>query len=115
LGEDAEDVLSSMNISEENRKKYAEVITKLDDFFQVRKNVIYERGCFNWRMKLVDESVEQFVTNLYQLAEHCECGDLRDEMIHDHIIVGIRSERLQLDPDLTLEKAKRAVRKREVV
>jgi len=65
LGEDAEDVLSSTNISEENRKKYVEVITKLDDFFQVRKNVIYERARFNQRMQLADESVEQFITNLY--------------------------------------------------
>ena len=50
LGEDAEDVLSSTNISEDNRKKYAEVMSKLDSFFQVRKNVIYERARFNRRM-----------------------------------------------------------------
>ena len=119
LGEDAEDVLSSTNISEDNRKKYAEVMSKLDSFFQVRKNVIYERARFNRRVQLVDESVEQFITNLYQLVEHYEYGNLRDEMIRDRIVVGIRdsalSERLQLDPDLTLEKAKKLVRQREAV
>ena len=88
LGEDAEDVLSSTNISKDNRKKYTEVMAKLDSFFQVRKNVIYERARFNRRMQLADESVEQFITNLYQLAEHCEHGNLRNEMIRDHIIVG---------------------------
>ena len=40
-------------------------------------------------------------------------------MIRDRIVVGIRdsalSERLQLDPDLTLEKAKTLVRQREAV
>ena len=119
LGEDAEDVLSSTNISEDNRKKYSEVMSKLDSFFQVRKNVIYEHARFNRRMQLADESVEQFITNLYQLVEHCEYGNLRDEMIRDRIVVGIRdsalSERLQLDPDLTLEKAKKLVRQREAV
>ena len=32
LGEDAEDVLLSTNILEDNRKKYAEVMLKLDSF-----------------------------------------------------------------------------------
>ena len=40
-------------------------------------------------------------------------------MIRDRIVVGIRdstlSERLQMDPDLTLEKAKKLVRQREAV
>ena len=58
LGEDAEDVLSSTNISEDNRKKYTEVMAKLDSFFQVRKNVICERARFNRRLQLADESVE---------------------------------------------------------
>ena len=38
LGEDAEDVLRSSNISEEARKKYDDVLEKLDQFFKVRKN-----------------------------------------------------------------------------
>ena len=47
LGEDAVDVLSSTNISDDNRKKYAEVMAKFDGFFQIRKNVIYECAQFN--------------------------------------------------------------------
>ena len=119
LGEDAEDVLSSTNISQEDRKKYAEVMAKFDGFFQIRKNVIYERARFNRRVQQPDELVEQFITNLYHLAEHCEYGELRNEMIRDRIVVGIRdsalSEGLQLDPELTLEKAKKLVRQREAV
>ena len=42
LGEGAEDVLSSTNISEADRKKYSAVLSKFDGFFQVRKNVIFE-------------------------------------------------------------------------
>ena len=58
--------------------------------------------------------MEQFITSLYDLAEYCSYGDLKDQIIGDRIVVGIcdrsLSERLQLDPELTLEKAKTLVR-----
>ena len=42
-----------------------------------------------------------YITILYGLAERCGYGDMREEMIRDKFIVGIRdaslSERLQLD------------------
>ena len=56
---------------------------------------------------------------LYTLAANCNYGALEGEMIRDRLVVGIRdsslSERLQLDPDLTLEKAKKSIRQREAV
>ena len=110
LGEDSEDVLSSTNIRSDGRKSYSTVMEKLNDFFKIRKNVIYERARFNRRVQLADESVEHFITNLYQPVEHCEYGELKEEMVRDRIVVGIcdsaLSERLQLDSELTLEKAK---------
>ena len=56
------------------------------------------------------ESVGSFITSLsYRLAEHCNYSDLNDEMIRDWIVVGLRdsnlSERLQTDPELTVDKA----------
>jgi len=52
-------------------------------------------------------------------VEHCEYGELKEEMIRDRLVVGIRdsnlSERLQIDDALTLEKAKKLVRQREAV
>ena len=42
-----------------------------------------------------------------------------EEMLRDRLVMGMRdtvfSERLQLDPDLTLEKAKYAMRQKEAV
>ena len=47
--------------------------------------------------------------DLYSLAEHCQYGQLHDEMVRDRIVVGIKdsklSEKLQMDNELTLEKA----------
>jgi len=47
MGEEAEDILNSTNISNSDRKKYDRVVAKFDSFFKVRKNVIFERACFN--------------------------------------------------------------------
>ena len=56
---------------------------------------------------------------LYSLTENCNYGALENEMIRDRLVVGIRdsalSERLQLDAELTLEKAKKAIRQHEAV
>ena len=44
---------------------------------------------------------------------------MKDELIRDRLVVGIQdlalSERLQLEPDLTLDKAKQLIRQRESV
>ena len=119
MGEEAEDILRSTNITEDERKVYDSVINKFDQFFKVRKNVIFERAKFNRRCQGDTESAEQFITSLYNLVEDCDYGELKDQMIRDRIVVGIRdralSEKLQMDADLTLEKAKIQVRQREAV
>ena len=119
LGEEADDVLTSTNIKDDDRKKYDAVIAKFDAFFQVRKNVIFERAKFNRRNQKEGESVEQYITALYSLVESCEYGALKEEMLRDRIVVGIRdtrlSERMQLTADLTLESAKKQVRQKEAV
>ena len=47
--------------------------------------------------------------HVYRLAEFCDYKAFQGEMIRDRIVVGIRdsqlSEKLQMDPNLTLEKA----------
>ena len=119
LREDADNVLTSTNISDENRKKYTEVLAKFNGHFKVHKNVILEHARFNRRSQEDDESVEQFITSLYSLSEDCQYAELKEEMIRDRIVVGIRdtglSERLQMDEAFTLDKAKKLVRQRKAV
>ena len=49
LGEESEAVLTSTNATSEERKEYKKVVEKFDSYFQVRKNVIFERARFNKR------------------------------------------------------------------
>ena len=119
LGEEADDVLSSTNITSDDRKKYDSVVEKFYEYFQVRKNVIYERARFNKRDQLDGETAEEYITVLYSLVKTCEYKELQDEMLRDRLVVGIRdksmSEKLQLQADLTLESAKKSIRQREAV
>ena len=92
-------------MSEEDRKKYGKVMEKLDSHFDVRKNVIFERARFNRQRNQLDgETAEEY---MYSLVETCEFGALKDEMIRDRLVVGIRdlnlAEKLRMDATLTLD------------
>jgi len=63
--------------------------------------------------------MDNFVTDLFSLVEHCGYGPLRDEMVRDRLVVGLLdaslSEKMQLDPELTLDKALSMARHSEAV
>jgi len=72
MGEEAETVLASTNITQEERAVYNTVINKFDSFFKVTRNVIFERARFNRRVQMDGETAEQFIVDLYNLAEFCD-------------------------------------------
>ena len=82
-------------------------------FFKFRKNLIFERAKFNQRNQNKGEPMEQYITALYHFVETCEYRDFKNEMLRDWLTVGIRdatmSQKLQMDPDLMLEKAMKTV------
>ena len=49
---------------------------------------------FNRRNQLKGESAEQYITDLYRLAETCEYGDMTSQMIRDRLVVGIQNFKL---------------------
>ena len=75
--------------------------------------MIIEHAKSNKHSQLPGEPVQQFVASLYNLAVDCNFGELKDKLIRDRIVVGIRgaslSERLQMNPELTMEKGKTVV------
>ena len=119
MGEKSEDIMTTFNLTDANSKKYDIVKAKFENHFIKRRNTIFERAKFNTRKQEAGESVDSFITDLYCLAKHCNYGTLHDEMIRDRIIVGLLdsrlSEKLQLDADLTLEKAVNSARQSELV
>ena len=119
MGNEADDILRSFQMSEEDKQKYAKVKDKFDAHFDKCKNTIFERAKFNRRKQDEGESVDDFITSLYGLVEHCNYGALKGEMIRDRLVVGVRdaslSLKLQMDSELTLEKAVSIARQSETI
>ena len=119
MGDEGDDILQSFGMIADDRKKYNAVKNKFEGHSIIKRHVIFERARFNMRVQTEGESVDTFITDLYTLAELCNFSDLRDELIRDRIVVGIRdkalSERLQLEADLTLGRAVNLIRQKEVV
>ncbi|UYV61148.1 K02A2.6-like, partial [Cordylochernes scorpioides] len=109
MGDNADDILLSCKIASDQLENYGKVIECFESHFIPRRNIIYERARFNQRCQQEGEKVNEFITALHSLAEHCNFGMLHDELIRDRIVVEVRdralSERMQLDTDLTLVKA----------
>ena len=119
MGDEADDILSTFGLTDTQKKEYKTIKDKFFEFFIAKRNIVYERAKFNRRKQEDNESVDGFVTDLYNLAEHCSYGTLHDELIRDRIVVGIRdlalSEKLQIIEDLTLTKALNMARQWEAV
>lgn len=109
MGEKAEEIFAALSLSATDVKVYSKVINAFESYFIVKKNIIYERAMFNRRTQKEGESVADFITALHTLVETCEYGSLQDELLRDRIVAGVRDERLsaklQMEADLTLERA----------
>ena len=90
---DANDVMLSFHLTEDEACHYDRVKGKFENHFVKKRNTIYERAKFNIRRQEKDESVDAFVTALHNLAQHCDYKDLHDEMIRDRLVVGLRETR----------------------
>ena len=96
MGAKADDIFQSFGLSDDDKKKYETVKAKFESHFVKRRNVIYERAMFNKHKQEEGETVDSFITSLYSLSEHGGYGVLREEMIRDRIVVGIRDAALSL-------------------
>ena len=128
MGPDAEKVFRSLHFGKTRNADGAEVdetdtdfdtlVQKLDSYFVVKKNVIYERSQLQQRRQRQGETVEEFYRALRELAKHCNYQDEEDQ-IRDRLVVGLLDahlrEKLQLQHDLTLDKALKLARQYEQI
>ena len=81
MGDTMDDILCSLDLSEDDKKVYNTVKGKFEQYFIKRRNVIFERTKFNQRRQKEGESVDSFITDLYCLVEHCGYSELRDRIV----------------------------------
>ena len=108
MGEKSEEILTQILPTLSENTKYDEVKEKFNGYFAPKKNVVFKRFKFNSRIQQADESIDTFVTALHTLAQTCDFGTLKDDLIRDRIVIGVRdvrtSERLQLKEDLHVKR-----------
>ena len=85
------------------------ILRKFDQYCTPKKNVTIERHKFFSRDQGDGETFDVFVTDLKMKAATCEFESLKESLIKDRIVGGVRSDRLRermlRETDLTLSKA----------
>ncbi|XP_021347384.1 uncharacterized protein K02A2.6-like [Mizuhopecten yessoensis] len=107
-GETAVEIFNKMTFEANEQDKIASLIEKFTNYCSPKKNVTYERHVFNSRAQKSDETFDEFLTDLRILQKNCEFGELKDGILRDKIVEGIRNDglraRLLREGDLSLQK-----------
>ncbi|KAF0298329.1 Protein sickie [Amphibalanus amphitrite] len=111
LGAEGQRIFESLPaaVKQEGEDQYAFTRRRLEAQFAPRQNVCVERYRFRSRVQQTEETVQQWVSILRQLASSCEYGDRTDEFIRDQVIERTNSSKLRQrllmeGSDLTLER-----------
>ena len=114
IGEEALTIIDGLDLEDDDRKDPDKILDKLKEYCVGTLNEIYERYIFNSRNQEVGETFDTFLSSLRTLAKSCNYGPLRDSLIRDRIVMGIRDEptrkRLLHDEKLTLDTCIRMCR-----
>ena len=109
IGKECYEVYENLPLTVDERKDNDSIISKLTEYFEPQRNIIYERYLFNSATQRSENKIDQFVNELRKLASTCEYGTLSDELIRDRIVIGISDSsmraRLLRESDLTLNRA----------
>ncbi|KAI8493812.1 hypothetical protein Bbelb_281590 [Branchiostoma belcheri] len=116
IGRDCLDILRNLDIpadpnqpNVDPRQDPDKIIEALDKHFKPLKNTVYERYKFNTCEQAQGESIETYVARLRKLVSTCEYGALKDEMLRDRIVLGVRDNKVRMrllkQKNLTLQAA----------
>jgi len=109
IGPEARKVFKTWNLTATEKKDIDAVIERFDNYCNPRKNVPFERYCFNLRQQELGESFDRYVTALCHIADKCAFDAItHDDILRDRIVFGIADnkvrERLLREPELDLKK-----------
>lgn len=110
IGEDALDIYNGLPFAEAADKTNIDTVIELFGNYCVGEtNVIFERNVFNNRQQEHGETFDNFVSSLRTLAQSCDYGSLKEDLIRDRIVNGIYDKTFQKtllqDRNLTLKSA----------
>ena len=107
-GEEAMEKFNTFGLTEEQAGKLEEVYKAFEEFCTPKANESVERHLFFTRVQANGESFASFLTELKKLSASCGFAELKESLIKDRIICGIRNSsiknRLLREENLDLEK-----------
>ena len=120
MGQESETIMRTFALTEVEQKNFDTVMSKFDCYFRPKVNYIEYRVTFQQRAHKHEESIEQFIRTLYEIAENCNYGKQKHKNIRDRIIIGCRDKALSRTlrlkgNELTLDDAVTTARQYEQV
>ena len=118
MGEEADSIFSTLDLSADDQKSYKVVVDAFGKHFMPKANPVHWRCLLRRRLQGENENIETYVRELFNIADKCKYSN-KSEEIRDQFIIGIRdksvSKTLQSDPELTLETTVMKARQEEVL
>ena len=93
IGKDMYETFQWQNSSD--ALKIDKVLEKFEERCVSVRNETYERYIFFTRMQLWDESLDSYITASMKLSESCGFGALRESLIRDRLILGVKDDRVR--------------------
>ena len=107
------------NQTEEDDITIKGLFEKFEEYCLPKKNLVVERRKFFWRNQHDEETFDQFLTELRNLAVSCEFQNLNESLLLYKVVDGIKSDKchdvlLRKGAEMTLEKAINICRTEEI-
>ena len=115
------DVPNNIAAEDADGTLFNRTVEALDNYFMPRDNHLHYAVLLGSRVQQADESNEQFIRNVHELAAKCGNWDQahRNDMMRTRLLAGMRdkelSRELQLNVNITLEEIKQQMRTKEII
>ncbi|UYV70953.1 K02A2.6-like [Cordylochernes scorpioides] len=110
IGDSALEIYNTFGFEENAQSPtIKDILDKYDQYFRPFKNTIYRRYIFFTCEQKLNQTFDDFVTEIKSKAEDCEFKNIKDSLIRDRIVLGCRDttlrEKFLQNPDLTMALA----------
>ena len=123
MGRESDDIYEQLVFTEEDEadRTLDDVTAAFTQYFQPRRNVLHYRMQFYQRKQGSDESAEEYIRAIHELAVKCSfnAGLTQNDMIKDRLLSGMidssLSAELQLNEDVALATVTSKMRAKESI
>jgi len=97
IGKEANKVFRTFTwASPDEAKKIASVVSKFEEYCIPRENTIYERFLFCTRDQRESETLDQYLTELRQIAANCDFESITpDQLLRDRLVTGTKTAKVR--------------------